>query len=37
MILIIAFLAVWNLVLHYFIYNILNNIETICEVIGVLK
>ena len=37
MIFINVLLVVWNLVLCYFIYNIQNNIEVICEVIEVLK
>ena len=30
-------LIVWNLILNYLIYNIQNNIETICDVIEVLN
>ena len=37
MIFAIGLLIVWNLILNYFIYNIQNNIETICEVIEVLS
>ena len=37
MIFIGGLLIIWNLVLHYLIYNIQNNIETICDVIEVLN
>lgn len=30
-------LIVWNLILCYFIHNIQNNIETICDVIEILN
>lgn len=30
-------LIIWNLILNYLIYNIQNNMETICEVIDVLS
>lgn len=37
MMLVNGLLIVWNLIVCYFIYNIQNNIETICETIEVLS
>lgn len=37
MIFIGTLLIIWNLILHYLIYNIQNNMETICEIIEVLN
>jgi len=37
MIFIGGLLIVWNLILHYFIYNIQSNMGTICEVIEILS
>ena len=37
MIFAIGLLIVWNLILNYLIYNIQNNMETICEVIDILS
>jgi len=37
MIFIGGLLIVWNLILNYFIYNIQNNIGTICEIIEILN
>lgn len=30
-------LIVWNLIQHYLIYNIQNNIGTICEIVEILN
>lgn len=37
MIFAIGLLIVWNLILNYLIYNIQNNMETICEIIDILS
>lgn len=37
MIFVCGLLIIWNLILNYLIYNIQNNIETICDVIDILS